>query len=97
TRLVVTVPAGATSGPISVTAPGGSATSSDPFTVAASKAPTITGFSPAAGVPGTAVTITGTNFDTAELLNNVVAFNRARARVTAVTSTSLTAEVPGAV
>ncbi len=33
TRLVVTVPAGATTGPVTVTAPGGSATSLDPFTV----------------------------------------------------------------
>jgi YD repeat-containing protein len=33
TQLVVTVPTGATTGPIHVTAPGGSATSSSPFTV----------------------------------------------------------------
>jgi YD repeat-containing protein len=96
TRLVATVPAGATSGTITVTAPGGAGTSSEPFTVAASPAPTISGFSPTSGVAGTVVTISGTNFDTAELLNNVVAFNHSRARVTAATSTTLTVEVPGA-
>jgi YD repeat-containing protein len=59
TQLVATVPAGATTGPIGVTTPGGSATSSDPFTVGASKAPTITGFSPTVGTAGTSVTTLG--------------------------------------
>jgi RHS repeat-associated protein len=95
TRLVATVPAGATSGPISVTTPGGSGTSSDPFTVGASKAPTITGFSPTAGTAGSAVTITGTNF-APDAADNQVTFNQTRGRVTAATSTSLTVEVPGA-
>jgi YD repeat-containing protein len=95
TRLVATVPAGATTGPVSVTAPGGSATSNDPFTVAAAEAPTIAGFSPTIGTAGTSVTITGTHFD-ATALNDIVAFNQTRARVTAATPTSLVAEVPGA-
>jgi RHS repeat-associated protein len=93
TRLEVTVPAGATTGPITVTAPGGSATSSDPFTVAAPATPTITGFSPTIGTPGTAITITGTNFDPSAI-NNAVAFNRTRSKVNTAATTSLTVEVP---
>jgi hypothetical protein len=58
TRLTFTVPAGATSGAIQVTAPGGSDTSSSSFTVLMSA---ITSFSPNSGPVGTSVTITGTN------------------------------------
>ena len=64
TQLVVVVPVGATTGPISVTSPSGSATSSAPFTVTADGGtPTITSFTPTIGLPGTAISITGTNFD----------------------------------
>ena len=41
TRIVTTVPAGATTGPITVTAPGGNATSSVSFVVGETGAPTI--------------------------------------------------------
>jgi hypothetical protein len=55
--------------------------------------PTITGFTPTSGLPGTAVTITGTNFDvTAE--NNLVIFNGLQAAVTDASATSITATVP---
>lgn len=63
--LVVTVPTGATSGPITVTAGGQTATSSQPFTVTAS--PVISAISPSAttsiasGVAVTNVQITGLN------------------------------------
>lgn len=57
TSIVATGPAGATTGPISVTTPNRSATSSASFVVAAGNAPTITGFTPSIGTPGTAVTI----------------------------------------
>ena len=50
TQLTVTVPAGATSGPIAVTTPSGSATSSSAFTVAAP--PTSSGVSPGSGPVG---------------------------------------------
>ncbi len=53
------VPVGATTGPMVVTAPGGSASSG--FTVVAPGAPTITSISPAAGAPGAVVIITGTS------------------------------------
>ena len=59
TTLTFTVPAGASSGTIAVTTPGGTATSSGSLTV--SPPPTITGFSPGTGPVGTSVTITGTN------------------------------------
>jgi hypothetical protein len=59
TQLSATVPAGATTGPIAVTTPGGTRSSLAFFTVA--QPPTITGFSPTGGPIGTLVTITGTN------------------------------------
>jgi YD repeat-containing protein len=98
TSIVTKVPAGATTGPISVTAPAGSATSSTSFVVAAnSGAPTITGFSPSIGPIGTVVTITGTNFDPVPT-SDKVQFNTFRLTpVTAATATTLTTTVPSAV
>ena len=60
TEVTATVPAGATTGPISVTTPWGTGTSSASFIVAL--APTVTSFTPTSGPEGTIVTITGTNF-----------------------------------
>ncbi|MBF9142347.1 IPT/TIG domain-containing protein [Hymenobacter properus] len=73
TQITVTVPAGATTGFIGLTAPTGTATSTTVFTVI--PAPTITSFTPSFGRPGTVVTITGTNFTgvTAVLFNGVTA------------------------
>ena len=93
TQLVVTVPATATTGPITVTTPSGSISSTSNFTVATnSGAPTITSFTPAMGTPGTAVSVTGTNFDVQA--NDKITFNSARAAVTSATSTQLSATVP---
>ncbi len=62
TQITATVASGAT-GVISVTTPGGTATSSSSFTYNQSaSAPTVTDFSPASGTNGTTITITGTNF-----------------------------------
>lgn len=58
TNLSAAVPAGATSGAISVTTPSGTGSSSENFIAP----PRITGFDPASGSVGTLVTITGTNF-----------------------------------
>lgn len=58
--LTFVVPAGATSGLVAVTTPGGTATSASAFTVTVA-APTIASFTPTSGGPGTTVTITGTN------------------------------------
>ncbi|MDP9330330.1 MAG: hypothetical protein M3P11_06825 [Actinomycetota bacterium] len=75
TQITATVPSGATTGPISVTTLGGTATSSTNFTVSAS-APTISGISPSFGPEGTSVTITGSNLTGASAVsfsNNVSA------------------------
>jgi len=57
-QIAATVPATATTGPISVSTPGGSVTSSAPFYLP----PRLTTVSPTTGVVGTAVTLMGTNF-----------------------------------
>jgi IPT/TIG domain len=59
-QLTATVPAGATTGPIGVAAPGGSTTSATSFTVTpAAPAPAISSISPTSGKAGTQVTING--------------------------------------
>jgi len=93
TVLTATVPTGATTGTISVTVAGNTATSASAFTVGTGSMPTITNFSPTVGAFGTAVTITGTNYDTATTKNKVT-FNPAYAVVTTASSTSLGATVP---
>ncbi|TML01971.1 MAG: hypothetical protein E6G40_01675, partial [Actinobacteria bacterium] len=63
TQISAVVPEGATTGPISVVTPDGTATSSDAFTVTSPPpVPTITGFAPTEGPVGTEVTITGSDF-----------------------------------
>lgn len=99
TQLVVTVPAsGAVDGPIYVSSPGGSATSTQQFALDASAAPTITGFTPTMVrwdvTPAPTATISGTGFDPSSPKANDVFINGIRAEVTAATSTSLTVVVP---
>ena len=95
TKIVTTVPSSATTGPIAVTSPSGSAASSSVFTVTNSTgAPTITGFTPSIGTPGTAVTVTGTNFETVPSKNSL-RFNNTASAVTSPTTTSLSTTVPG--
>lgn len=88
TQINVNVPAGAISGPIIVTTPGGVLTSTDNFIVIAS--PTISGFTPNSGSVGTPVTIFGTNFVGASSLK----FNGATATFTVDTPTQITTTVP---
>ncbi|WP_276372187.1 IPT/TIG domain-containing protein [Chryseolinea sp. H1M3-3] len=90
TALVVTVPETATSGKITVTLGGKTATSSTDFPVLAT---TITTFTPASGTHGATVTITGTNFSTT-LADNIVKINGVSATVSAATATELTITVP---
>ena len=59
TSIEAIVPLDATSGPISVVTPGGTAVSSATFTVSH---PTVARFTPASGPAGTRVTLTGTGF-----------------------------------
>lgn len=97
TQLVATVPAGASTGTISVTSPSGSATSSSSFVVAATgnPPPTISSFTPTTGAFGTGVTITGTNFDTTPG-NNKILFNATYASVNTASTTNLSTSVPSA-
>lgn len=64
TQLVVSVPAGATTGPISVTVGNQTAATTSSFVVDdGSVPPTITAVSPTIAGPGTTITVTGTHLD----------------------------------
>jgi hypothetical protein len=85
--ITTTVPAGATTGPITVTTPGsGPVATTTRFTVT----PGITSFAPAIGAAGTVVTITGTNFTGA----TAVSFNGHPATFTVSNSGTVTTAVP---
>ncbi|NBP70542.1 MAG: hypothetical protein EBU52_17630, partial [Cytophagia bacterium] len=93
TTITTTVPAGASTGKLTVTVGTQTITSTQDFIVPL--IPTISSFSPLQGIAGTSVTITGTNFSTTAT-NNIVKFNNTTATVTAATTTSLTVTVPTA-
>ena len=91
TSVTATVPAGASTGPISLTTANGTAVSSSNFTVSTA-APTIASFAPATGPVGTSVTLTGTDLST----TTAVRFNGVNAPTFAVVNgTTVTATVPG--
>ncbi|MEV7090535.1 RHS repeat-associated core domain-containing protein [Streptomyces sp. NPDC093085] len=93
TRLVVTVPAGAADGKVSVTTSGTTEQTPEPFALAAA-GPSITKVDPATGPVGTVVTLTGAGF-AASVPGNVVRFGGgAVAEVTERGDTSLTVRVP---
>ena len=71
TQITTSVPAGATTGPISVSNSRGSATSATPFTVTLPQPPVIASFAPIVASPGNAVTITGANFAAPASANGV--------------------------
>ncbi len=87
TSITCTVPAGATSGAITVTNPAGNASSAT-FTVI--PAPSVTSFTPGTGPVGTSVSITGTDF---QAITNV-RFNGINSSYTVNSPTSITATVP---
>lgn len=93
TVLTANVPSGATTGSIAVTVGANTATSVASFAVGTNPAPTITSFSPAIGPPGTAVTITGTNYNTTPTKNKVT-FSPTYAVVSTASATSLGVTVP---
>jgi hypothetical protein len=93
TDITAHVPAGATTGTISVQTPNGTGTSSTSFTVTGGggSPPTVTSFTPTSGPVGTSVTINGTNFTgvTAVKFNGTSATN-----YTVNSSVKITASVP---
>jgi YD repeat-containing protein len=99
TQLTVTAPSAPTSGILTVTLVGTSASSASPISVIAKRQiPSITSFSPTSGPAGTSVTISGNWFNGLKELNSV-AFNNRFGTVTAVTvssgsSSTMTAVVP---
>ena len=94
TSVMFDVPTGATSGTITVTTPGGTATSTGTFTVSPPVAiPTITSITPNAQVAGgsaVTITITGTGFTPASTVN----FNGVSYAQTSSTATSLVVTIP---
>jgi hypothetical protein len=89
TQITVTVPIGATTGPISVITPLGTGTSATNFTVP--PAPIITSFTPTTAPAGAVIVITGNNFNGA----TQVTFNGTVAPVFTVNSnTQITVTVP---
>jgi len=86
TQLRATVPAGATSGSITVTSPAGTWTTGTPFYLP----PSIANFSPASGTVGTSVTINGANY----LNASAVRFNGVSTPFTVNTASRITATVP---
>ena len=95
TSIVATVPTGAVTGSVVVTAAGGVASNGSTFTVTA--APAITSVAPAAGGGfGSSFTITGTNFGATQG-NGKVTLNSVPATVSTWSTTSIVAQVPSGV
>ncbi|MEP7182467.1 MAG: IPT/TIG domain-containing protein, partial [Betaproteobacteria bacterium] len=92
TQLVVIVPSGATTGPVSVSNGTSTVSSSRKFEVITT-GPAITSFSPTIGGVGAAVAISGTGFDPLPI-NDRVSFGATTAAVASVTPTSIATSVP---
>jgi RHS repeat-associated protein len=93
TELRVQVPQEATSGPVSVDSPSGSASSPGEFIVGNPDAPTITTISPTVAAAGDQFTLTGTNFDPSPM-NDVIATPGVRTFVQTASTTTAQAAVP---
>ena len=95
TSIVATVPSGAVTGSVVVTAAGGVASNGSTFTV--TSAPAITSVTPAAGGGfGSSFTITGTNFGATQGNGNVT-LNSVPATISSWSATSIVAKVPSGV
>ena len=88
TKITTSVPAGATTGPLTVSAPGGTAVSATDFTVIVTPVPS--SFLPTSGAVGSTVTISGTGFTG----TTAVGFNGTSATFSVVNDTSISATVP---
>jgi len=91
TTIVASIPSAATTGPISVTTPTGTATSASPFAVIVVPPPTIDSFTPTSGPVGASVDILGTSLT----WTSSVTFNGAPASFTVESDSELHATVPG--
>src|SRR5262249_10685679 len=87
--ITATVPTGASTGNVVVTAAGGVTSNGVNFTVTVP--PSITSLSPASGEPGASITITGSNFTTT---TGTVTFNATAASISSWSNTSIVAVVP---
>ncbi|MGA6957052.1 MAG: hypothetical protein WBY73_18205, partial [Candidatus Acidiferrales bacterium] len=85
-------------GPIKVTSPAGTFTTPTSFTVTTGTGvPTITSFTPGVATPGTALTITGTNFDTNAINDKLIFNGPTQVQVQSpVTSTTISTTMPSA-
>jgi len=91
TQLVVTVPNGASSGPITVTVNDQTANSSSPFMV--TQPPVVNNINPTSGPVGINITISGSDFST-EQSNNLVRFGDIQANVISSDQHQLIVAVP---
>jgi hypothetical protein len=90
-----TVPTGATTGRVTVTVGGVTATSPQDFVVTVPGAPVISNFTPSSGVSGTVVSVSGSSFQAAGG-SMTVKLNGVTASATLNTTTAFTFVVPGA-
>lgn len=95
TALTVKVPAGATTGSVTVATPAEGPVPSASFTVVEPAGPQISSISPSVAIAGEEVTISGSNFE-ASALSNVVTVNQARPEVTSSSSSAIKIKVPPA-
>jgi YD repeat-containing protein len=94
TSLTVKVPAGATTGSVTVSTAGeGPVSSAETFTVAESSAPHISSISPTMAATGEEVTVSGSHFESTISANSVT-LNRARPEVVTASSGSIKFKVP---
>ena len=94
TRLSVVVPAGATTGPISVTVGLNSANSTGPFTITQGYGvPSLAGFTPACAIAGATISVSGADFNPAAAATSV-AVGSASVSANVTASNALTFSVP---
>jgi hypothetical protein len=94
TRLIVSVPQGASTGPVSVTVGSSTVSSTTPFVVTIDYGPpTVASLTPAVAVAGTTVSIAGSNFNPV-IANDAVSVGVAAATIGSATSASMVVTTP---
>jgi large repetitive protein len=94
TSITATVPAGAVTGPLTVTVGGQSKTAGNFTAITVTVAPMLTTYSLPIAQPGSTITLSGSNFDTSSPAANTVTVGGIEAQVTAVTANQITFVVP---